>query len=111
MKVAHYTETPAQTPTEDVVGVTLRRVIAPEDGAPNFTMRVFEVEPGGHTPSHSHEWEHEVFVLDGTGKLRSAKGEVSLGEGTVAFIPGGEAHQFVNDGSATLSFICVVPNM
>ncbi len=110
MRVAHYTETPAQVPPEDVVGVTLRRVVAPEHGAPNFTMRVFEVEPGGHTPEHSHAWEHEVFVLGGTGKLRSEQGEVSLTTGTVAFIPGGEAHQFRNDGAETLSFICVVPN-
>ena len=44
-------------------------------GAPNFTMRHFEVAPGGRTPFHAHPWEHEVYVLSGTGKVRQKGGE------------------------------------
>jgi len=40
-----------------------------------FAMRMFEVEAGGHTPFHSHDWEHEVFVLHGTGALVTEEGE------------------------------------
>ena len=34
-------------------GVTMRVVIGPEEGAPIFNMRVFEVQPGLSTPRHS----------------------------------------------------------
>ena len=30
-------------------------------------MRHFEIEPGGTTPLHEHEWEHEAFILTGGG--------------------------------------------
>jgi quercetin dioxygenase-like cupin family protein len=90
-------------------GVTMRVVVGPEQNAPFFNMRVFEVQPGCSTPHHSHWWEHEVFILSGTGIVRTAEGERNLTEGTVVFIPGGEKHQFMNTGSGILRFICVVP--
>ena len=48
-------------------GCQVRWLVGPGDGAPNFAMREFEVAPGGHTPRHSHPYEHEVFVLQGSG--------------------------------------------
>ena len=41
---------------EEVAGVSRRDIITADDGAPLFTMRVFEVEPGSSTPSHSNQW-------------------------------------------------------
>ena len=64
MKVSNYRDS---QPTEEVQGVLKREVITASDGAPHFCMRVFEVEPGSSTPSHSHPWEHEVFILSGKG--------------------------------------------
>ena len=43
----------------------LRPLITKAEGAPRFAMRVFTLEPAGHTPYHAHEWEHEVYVLAG----------------------------------------------
>jgi quercetin dioxygenase-like cupin family protein len=40
-------------------------VIGKQDGAQNFSMRVFEIAPGGHTPKHAHPWEHEMFIMRG----------------------------------------------
>ena len=48
---------------EGAAGCRMRCLIGPDDGAPGFTMRQFDVAPGGHTPRHSHTYEHEVFVL------------------------------------------------
>ncbi len=90
-------------------GVTMRVVIGPEEGAPTFTMRVFEVQPGSATPLHSHWWEHEVFVLSGQGVARRASDEVPIAHGSTVFVPGGELHQFRNAGQEVLRFICVVP--
>ena len=57
------------------------------DGAPSFSMRQFEVAPGGHTPKHSHAHEHEVFVLEGTGVVLEGDREHPLRPGTVVFVP------------------------
>lgn len=90
-------------------GVTMRVPIGPEDGAPFFTMRVFEVQPGRVSPHHSHWFEHEVFVLSGAGVVRTDQGDKPIGHGTTVFVPGGEMHQFRNTGDDVLRFICLVP--
>ena len=108
MKVEHYTETPIES-IEGVPGVTVRWVVSQADGAPNFAMRVFEVEPGQATPYHKHEWEHEVFVLSGQGQVRQEDGAFDIEHGTVVYVPGTEMHQFVNRGDSPLRFICLVP--
>ena len=93
----------------EVEGVTMRMVIGPEDGAPVFNMRVFEVEPGHVTPHHSHWWEHEVFVLSGQGIVKTDQGHRPIDHGNTVFVPGGDMHQFRNTGDEVLRFICLVP--
>ncbi len=95
---------------EGASGISIRWVIAEKDGAPNFSMRVFEVAPGGYSPYHSHPWEHEVFVLEGGGVVVQETGEVPISCGDVLFIPGGEMHQLRNTSEGTLEFICLIPN-
>lgn len=94
---------------EDIKGVSKQKLISAEDGAPNFTMRKFDVSPGGHTPYHTHNFEHEVFVLKGKGLVRG-KEDIEIQEGMVLLVEPGEEHQFVNTGDETLEFLCVVPN-
>lgn len=96
-------------PAEEAPGVTVRWVISKKDGAPNFAMRIFEVEPGAASPFHTHPWEHEAFILAGQGHVRDETGETPFQEGDAVFIAPGEKHQFVNDGDEVLRFICVVP--
>ncbi|RMF30066.1 MAG: cupin domain-containing protein [Chloroflexi bacterium] len=109
MKVEAYTQTPAE-PVEGTPGVTIRWVITQKDGAPNFAMRVIEVEPGASTPHHTHDYEHEVFVLAGRGAVRGQEGDRPIEAGTVVYVPPNEKHQFVNTGPEALRFICVIPN-
>ena len=106
MKVSKYLDA---EPSLEMPGVTKREVINADDGAPNFCMRVFDVEPGSSSPYHQHEWEHEVFVLAGEGVVRRQDGESPISHGSVVFVPGMEMHQFINRGSSVLRFICVVP--
>ena len=89
--------------------VKMRMLIGPADGARNFHMRQFEVAPGGHTPHHSHPYEHEVLVLAGQGTVRSPQGDRPISAGTVVYIPPDEQHQFVSGGAEPLSFICLIP--
>ena len=92
-----------------VEGVTMRVVIGPDEGAPFFNMRVFEVQPGFSSPHHSHWWEHEVFVLSGEGVVKTEQGDLPISHGSAVFVPGGEMHQFQNRGDTVLRFLCLVP--
>lgn len=106
MKVSKYLDA---RPTQELPGVVKREVINADDGAPNFCMRVFEVEPGGSTPSHSHPWEHEVFVLNGQGLAVSEQARTPIASDSVVFVPPDEHHRFINNGSELLRFVCVIP--
>ena len=111
MKVINYKEAAARTfDGETAKGVTGRVAIGKDDGAQNFCMRVFTLASDGFTPRHSHEWEHEVFVHAGHGKIFKDGEWLDIASGNVLFIPGGEEHQLKNTGSGDLVFVCLIPS-
>ncbi len=73
-------------------------------------MREFEVAPGGYTPRHSHDFEHEVFVLSGEGVVSEGDQEYKLTTGDVVFVQPNEVHQFRNTGTQPMRFLCLIPN-
>ncbi len=95
---------------EGAKDVKVRVVLGPADGAPTFAMRVFELAPGGHTPFHTHPFEHEAVILDGAIAAVSEAGDKPLQKGDVLLIEPDEKHQFKNlsdtDGAR---FMCLVP--
>ena len=110
VKHVHYSEVELEEPAEQgVKDVKLRWLISKKDGAENFAMRLFEIQPGGYTPLHQHDWEHEVFVLEGDGITKNKTGEESFRQGDVLFVPPMEWHQFVNTGKEKLKIICLIP--
>ena len=110
MKHVHYTKVELEEPKEKgIKDVKVRWVISKKDGAENFAMRVFEIQPGGYTPLHQHDWEHEVFVLQGKGVAKSKEKEEAFKQGDVFFIKPMEWHQFNNTGDDVLKFICLIP--
>ena len=106
MKLQNYRQVAG---VEAAPGVTMRVVAGPAEQAPTFVMRVFEIEPGNGTPLHSHPWEHEVFVLSGSGELHSTDGRKPLAEGDTVTVLPGEEHSFNGTGADTFRVICVVP--
>lgn len=111
MKIIHYTEADTTFINNDVAKeVTGRVVIGKDDGAPNFCMRVFSIAPGGHTPRHSHDWEHEILVHSGKGHIYQQGAWVDVAAGNVIFIPGGEEHQFRNESDDDFVFACLIPS-
>lgn len=109
MKLVHYRDVPAEEVTGEAEGVTIRWLIDENDGAKTFVMRHFETAPGGHTPHHTHDWEHEVFILAGSGVVVSEDGDKAFEAGDVVFIPGGEKHQFKNTGPEPVEMLCLIP--
>jgi quercetin dioxygenase-like cupin family protein len=111
MKVQNY-ESISQQPVgmEGSNGCTVRQLVGSAEQAPNFTMRQFEVATGGHTPKHSHPYEHEVFVLAGSGEILEGNKAHRLHAGDVVYVAPNEIHQFRNTGEGPLKFLCLVPN-
>ena len=70
---------------------------------------MFDVEPGGNTPLHSHDYEHEIFVLAGAGEVTEGSVVFSLQPGSVALIQPNVPHQFRNCGTEIFRFICLIP--
>lgn len=90
--------------------VKVRVVFGPGDKAPTFAMRVFELAPGGHTPFHTHEFEHEVVILDGDIAIATEQGDKPVQKGDMVLVMPDERHQFKNrSGTNTARFMCLVP--
>jgi len=90
--------------------VEIRWLISKADGAENFAMRMFELQPGGHTPLHTHPQEHEVFVLEGQGTFVFEGQEHPFGAEHVIFVPPDKQHQFRNSGETVMRMLCIIPN-
>jgi len=109
MKVFPYTDVEAKAADEGAVKLKVRWLITKDIGAPNFAMRLFEMQPGGNSPLHTHDWEHEVFILEGEGTVVGKEGEKKFKPGDAVFIRPNEKHQFKNTGKKLVKFLCLVP--
>ncbi len=90
--------------------VKVRVLFGPDDNAPNFAMRVFELDKAGYTPYHSHPFEHEVIVLDGQIAAVTENDETQLNVGDVLLMMPDEMHQFRNlSDTEPAGMVCLVP--
>jgi len=90
-------------------GVTIRWLIGENVDAPNFVTREISIGPDARTEYHTHDWEHEVFVLGGQGYVRDAEGKKDVKVGDCVYVEANEIHQFVNSGDEAFRFICIIP--
>ncbi|PWH14228.1 MAG: cupin domain-containing protein [Anaerolineae bacterium] len=107
MYLRDYLEVPAEPAGAD--GLTARWVINATQGATNFAMCIYELQPGKNTPFHQHEHEHQLFIFEGCGQLITPQGVAELRPGSAVFIPSGEQHQFINNGEAALRMVGIMP--
>jgi quercetin dioxygenase-like cupin family protein len=110
MKIFNYETVKAENAEGGAYNVKVRWLITKDLGAPNFAMRLFEVEPDGYSPLHTHPWEHEVFILEGEGAVFDGKKATPFKANDVVFVPPDEWHQFKNTGKKTLKFLCLIPH-
>ena len=110
MVVKTYTDVPAEKVTmAGAKDVTIRWLLGQGSPAPNFYLRLFEVQPGGHSPYHTHPGEHEIFILEGRGRINARGGACPVAAGSFALVEPNEEHQFENTGDGVLKFLCLVP--
>ncbi|BAL80342.1 cupin domain-containing protein [Caldisericum exile] len=92
-----------------IPGVTIRWLIKKEDGAERFAMRYFELEPGAVIPEHHHEWEHEIFILQGKLIITEGDEERTVESGTAVFIKPNAPHSYKNIGDTKALMLCLIP--
>jgi quercetin dioxygenase-like cupin family protein len=77
-------------------------LLSSKDGAPTYVMlyngamvpgAVSHAEHGGHT----HEWQHTVYILEGSGTLVCGGKSYTVSEGDGVLVPGGVHHQWRNE--------------
>ncbi|MBA4395026.1 MAG: cupin domain-containing protein [Desulfobacca sp.] len=85
--------------------------ISRADGTPSFSFRVFTMEPGGHSPYHTHPFEHLNYIIEGQGVLVNETGEENpVKQGDFALVLPNEKHQYRNTSSdRPFIMICAVP--
>ena len=110
MKIVDYKKVKAEVVDfEDVKDVKVRWLISDKDKAPNFAMRLFEINPGGYSALHAHNWEHEIFILEGEGVVNNGDKETKIKRGTVIYLAPNEKHQLRNVGDSIFKFIALIP--
>jgi len=109
--IGHETDVPAEASLLPGSQAIIRWLIDKRQGAPNFALRVIELPgQGDRIPLHRHDYEHEVFVLEGKGRVLAADGAKDVARGDYVFTLPGEEHGFENTGDGPFRFICVIPN-
>jgi len=86
-----------------------RKRLSSAAGGDALGCSLYELPPGGSSwPYHHHEANEEaVYVLAGTGRLRTPGGEHELSPGDYVALPAGEAgaHRLSNDGDEPFRFL------
>lgn len=85
------------------------RLISLDDNPPTCTLSYSVIEPGETSSHHIHEWEHEVYILEGSGVLVCDGTEYPVKEGDGIFIPGNVDHYTLNNTNSVLRRIEVNP--
>jgi quercetin dioxygenase-like cupin family protein len=85
--------------------------ISKADGTPFLSFRVFTIMPGGHSPYHTHPFEHINYIIEGEGALVTESGEERpVKKGDFALVLPGEKHQYKNRSAQNpMIMICGVP--
>ena len=95
---------------DGIKGVEKQVPLGKAEGAPNFSLRVFTIAPGGHTPHHNHAAEHLNYVLEGSGEVFSEQGVKPITVGDYVVVLPQETHQYRNTGNVPMKMMCIVPS-
>jgi quercetin dioxygenase-like cupin family protein len=82
-------------------------LLSSKDGVPNYVLlyngpmapgAVSHPETGGHT----HQWEHVVYILQGSGTLVCDNQSYTVSEGDAVLVPPNVHHQWKNETQASM---------
>lgn len=89
---------------------TKQILLGPDDGAPNFAVRIFQVAPGKSSNEEEHPWDHGVFIQQGRARVLLGERTEEVQAGDFVWIEPNERHRLDSLGPELLQFLCVVPD-
>ncbi len=72
-----------------------------------FEIKLFEMQPSGYSPLHSHPAQHQIIVIDGEGTVSNGKNPKPIKIGDAISIQANEPHQFKPASDKPLMFLAV----
>lgn len=84
-------------------------LLGPSDGVSSYVMLYVKHAPGESSPDHTHAWEHQAFITEGSGVLIFDGREYPIKTGDAVLVPGGVRHQFINTGDVPMNRVTVNP--
>ncbi|MEM0312115.1 MAG: cupin domain-containing protein [Thermoplasmatales archaeon] len=95
------------TPMELDGGGVIRWLITHRDGALNFSMRLIEVPSGKSTPDHSHDYEHEMYFIEGDADAIIENRKYKVSNDYFVFIPPNLRHTII--AISDVKLVCMIP--
>lgn len=95
--------------TDTMKNVQKQVLIGGAQGWESHVMRMFTLGRDGFSPKHNHPWDHMVYIVKGEGLIHIDGTDYPVTGDSVAFVPGGTEHQFLQSGKDELVFMCIVP--
>ena len=74
------------------------RLLGLDDNPPTCTLTYSEIPPGRTSSHHIHPWEHEVYIIQGSGTLFCDGAEYPVKAGDAVFVPPNVDHYTLNNG-------------
>jgi quercetin dioxygenase-like cupin family protein len=92
----------------DGLGSEVRRLVHPTTvGSVNLGVSICLMGPGDEVHRHRHDYEEAYFVVRGCGEMfLEGHDPIRLEPGLSVYIPAGQVHGQVNDGSEDLHIVC-----
>lgn len=98
----------AQETTYRAHGGGIARMVLTSEHLKSMEFFAWAVLPAGNTiEEHIDEVEEIYFILYGRGLMKVGDEEREVKEGDAIWIPAGEPHRLVNNGSENTFFVCV----
>jgi mannose-6-phosphate isomerase-like protein (cupin superfamily) len=105
MGVIKHSEQPWQ---ERRPGSRLQLIVDPGGGVTGLGLLNQECLPGVGAPSHTHEFEEVLTIVDGTAEIWIDHQRQIVGPGSSVFVPTGAIHGFRNVGNGTFKLYVVI---
>ena len=105
----------------DVIGTSIRWLSKHGDdghGFPEYGLRFFSIQPGGHIPIHNHFYHQTMYILSGEfecwefdPETDELKKKVICGPGSSIYIPSKQPHGMKNTTDKPATFLCCICNV
>ena len=74
-------------------------------------IELYEMQPSGYSPLHSHKMQHTILVLEGDGTVFDGEKALPLHPDDVVSIGANEKHQLKTLGKKPFRFLCVTTHV